>query len=63
MGNWSIEGDDFCQSKVVKNDKFVDLSLDELNQADLTQERIKAWVAQVKQEFGLQCFSNNVSLR
>ncbi|WAL62158.1 flavodoxin FldA [Thermocoleostomius sinensis] len=53
VGYWSIDGYDFCQSKAVKNGKFVGLPLDELNQPDLTQERIKAWVAQLQREFGL----------
>lgn len=53
VGSWSTEGYDFSESKAVKNGKFVGLALDEDNQSDLTQERIKAWVAQLKKEFGL----------
>jgi flavodoxin I len=53
VGYWSIDGYDFQQSTAVKNGKFVGLPLDELNQPDLTLERIKTWVTQLKQEFGL----------
>jgi flavodoxin I len=31
----------------------VGLALDEDNQSDLTDERVKTWVAQVKGEFGI----------
>jgi hypothetical protein len=41
------------ESKAVKNEKFVGLAIDEDNQSDLTPERVKAWVVQLKKEFGL----------
>lgn len=53
VGYWSIEGYDFSESKAVRGDKFVGLAIDEDNQSDLTDERVKLWVAQVKTEFGL----------
>ena len=53
VGYWSTEGYDFSESKALRDGKFVGLALDEDNQSDLTDERIKAWVAQVKKEFGL----------
>ncbi|MDM9382409.1 flavodoxin FldA [Chlorogloeopsis sp. ULAP01] len=53
VGYWSKDGYDFNESKALKNGKFVGLALDEDNQSDLTDERIKAWVAQLKKEFGL----------
>lgn len=53
VGNWSTEGYDFSESKAVKNGKFVGLALDEDNQSELTEERIKKWVAQIKPEFGV----------
>jgi flavodoxin I len=53
VGYWSTDGYDFNESKAVKNGKFVGLALDEDNQSDLTDERIKGWVAQLKKEFGL----------
>jgi flavodoxin I len=37
----------------VKDGKFVGLVLDEDNQSELTDGRIKNWVAQLKQEFGI----------
>jgi flavodoxin I len=51
VGYWSTDGYDFNESKAVKNGKFVGLAIDEDNQSDLTDERVKAWVAQLKQEF------------
>jgi flavodoxin I len=53
VGYWSTEGYEHSESKAVKGDKFVGLALDEDNQSDLTDERIKRWVAQLKSEFGL----------
>ncbi|MER3493314.1 MAG: flavodoxin FldA [Mastigocladus sp. ERB_26_2] len=53
VGYWSTDGYDFNESKAVKNGKFVGLAVDEDNQSDLTDERIKAWVAQLKKEFGV----------
>ncbi|MFQ4145251.1 flavodoxin FldA [Chlorogloeopsis sp. ULAP02] len=53
VGYWSKDGYDFNESKALRNGKFVGLALDEDNQSDLTDERIKAWVAQLKREFGL----------
>ncbi|WP_310489338.1 flavodoxin FldA [Chamaesiphon sp. VAR_69_metabat_338] len=51
IGYWSTDGYDFAESKAVRNGKFVGLAIDEDNQSDLTEARVKAWVAQVKQEF------------
>ena len=53
VGYWSTDGYEFTESKAVRDGKFVGLALDEDNQSDLTNERIQAWVAQLKQEFGL----------
>lgn len=53
VGYWSTDGYDFGDSKAVKNGKFVGLALDEDNQSDLTDSRIKQWATQLKQEFGL----------
>jgi len=53
VGYWSTQGYDFSDSKALRDDKFVGLALDEDNQSELTEERIKAWVAQLKPEFGL----------
>lgn len=53
VGYWPTDGYDFNDSKALRNGKFVGLALDEDNQSDLTDDRIKAWVAQLKSEFGL----------
>ncbi len=53
VGYWPTEDYDFNESKAVKNGKFVGLALDEDNQSDLTDERIKKWVTQLKTEFNL----------
>lgn len=53
VGYWSTEGYDFSDSKAMRDGKFVGLALDEDNQSDLTDDRIKAWVAQLKQELGV----------
>ncbi|MCY7324175.1 MAG: flavodoxin FldA [Phormidesmis sp. CAN_BIN36] len=53
VGYWSTEGYDFTALKAVRDGKFVGLALDEDNQSDLTDDRIKAWVAQLKQELGM----------
>lgn len=53
VGYWSTDGYDFNQSKALRDGKFVGLALDEENQSELTDERIKTWVAQLKTEFGL----------
>ena len=53
VGHWSTDGYDFESSQAVKSGKFVGLALDEDNQSELTDERIKKWVAQLKSEFGV----------
>jgi flavodoxin I len=50
VGHWPIDGYEFTESKAVKNGKFVGLALDEDNQSELTDQRIKAWTTQLKQE-------------
>jgi len=53
VGYWPTDGYEHNESKAVKNGKFVGLAIDEDNQSDLTDSRIKTWVAQLKQEFGV----------
>lgn len=53
VGYWSTEGYEFSDSKALHDGKFIGLALDEDNQSDLTEKRIKAWVAQLKQELGI----------
>lgn len=51
IGNTSTEGYEFNESRAVEGDEFLGLALDEVNQSDLTDERIDAWVEQIKKEF------------
>ncbi len=53
VGYWPIDGYDFTESKAVRDGKFVGLAIDEDNQPELTDSRIKQWVKQIKQEFGV----------
>ncbi len=53
VGYWPTDGYDFNESKAVKNGKFVGLAIDEDNQSELTDSRVKTWVSQIKREFGL----------
>ncbi|MCL2924221.1 MAG: flavodoxin FldA [Trichodesmium sp. MAG_R04] len=53
IGNWPTDGYEHEDSKAVKNGKFVGLALDDDNQPELTEKRIKEWVAQLKTEFGI----------
>ncbi len=53
VGFTSVDDYSFDESRAVENDQFIGLSLDEDNQSDLTEDRIKAWVGQLRSEFGL----------
>jgi flavodoxin I len=53
IGYWSIDGYEHIESKAVKNGKFVGLAIDEDNQSELTAQRIKTWVSQIKTDFGV----------
>lgn len=53
VGYWSTDSYEFTDSKAVRDGKFVGLALDEDNQSQLSNERIKTWVFQLKQEFAL----------
>ena len=48
IGEWPIEGYDYTESKAEKDGKFLGLALDDDTQAELTEERIKNWVAKLK---------------
>lgn len=48
VGKTSTEGYNFGSSKAVVDEEFVGLVIDENNQSDLTDERIKNWVEKVK---------------
>lgn len=51
VGAVSTNGYTFDESEAVKDGKFVGLALDADNESDKTQERINAWVAQIKPDF------------
>ena len=51
IGKTSTEGYEFNESRAAKNKEFLGLALDEVNQSELTDERIHAWVEQIKKEF------------
>lgn len=53
VGHWPTEGYDFNDSRAVRNGQFVGLAIDEDNQSDLTDSRVKTWVTQLKQAFSL----------
>ncbi len=50
IGAVSTDGYTYDDSAAVSGDKFVGLALDEVNEDDKTDERIDAWVAQLKSE-------------
>ena len=51
VGAWPLDGYTFNESASVKNGKFIGLAIDKENQPDLTDQRIKDWVALLKKEF------------
>lgn len=58
IGYTSTTGYEHSESKAVRGQQFCGLAIDEDNQSDLTQsdltdQRIKAWVSQLKTEFDL----------
>lgn len=53
-GRWSSKGYSFVSSKGYEGDGFfIGLALDDDNQEELTEGRIKAWVEQIKVELGV----------
>ncbi len=54
VGYWSTEGYDFNESVgLAENGKFYGLGIDQDNQEDQTEDRLNAWVAQLKSELGV----------
>lgn len=53
VGLWPTTGYEFDASKAVRGEQFVGLALDNDNQSDLTDARIKQWVTQLKPQFGV----------
>merc|ERR1719207_337465 len=50
VGQWPTEGYEHEDSKSVRGDKFVGCAFDEDNQPDMSEERAKKWVEQIKGE-------------
>ncbi len=50
IGSWPLEGYDFERSGAVRDGCFVGLAIDEENQADLSEERVRSWVASIRSE-------------
>lgn len=51
VGSWPTDGYTFESQRAVRDGKFVGLVLDEDNQKDLTDARIKAWCDQIRPHF------------
>ncbi|MFQ5981102.1 MAG: flavodoxin [Candidatus Heimdallarchaeota archaeon] len=51
IGQWPTEGYNNTQSTAIINEQFVGLAIDEDTQPDLTEDRVKKWVEQIKHEF------------
>ncbi|WP_024788183.1 MULTISPECIES: flavodoxin [unclassified Lebetimonas] len=52
-GYWPIDGYNFEYSASAKDGKFCGLAIDDINQPDLTEERVAAWAEQIKKEMNL----------
>jgi len=51
IGEWPVEGYDFIESQAInKEGNFYGLALDEDWQSELSDERIKTWIEQLKKE-------------
>ena len=48
VGSWPVDGYSFKTSQAVLDGSFVGLALDHDNQAALTEERVDAWLEQIK---------------
>lgn len=51
IGKWPVEGYHHEESEAQDGDFFCGLALDEDHQPELSQERVKKWVKQIKEEF------------
>ena len=50
VGRWPVAGYEFNASQAVDGDHFLGLALDQINQPVLTEERLDAWLAQIRPE-------------
>ena len=48
IGQTSIDGYEFSGSKAVVDGKFLGLAIDEVNQSELTDERVEKWISELK---------------
>lgn len=51
VGSWPIEGYNFYFSLANKDGEFIGLVLDDHQQKEMSDQRIKKWVGQLKKEF------------
>lgn len=51
VGSWPTDGYKWEATKSIRDGKFVGLVIDEDNQSDQTDARVKAWCAQIKPHF------------
>lgn len=52
VGRWSTDGYAYAQSWAEVDGEFVGLPLDDINQAELTEARVVAWLEQIRGEIG-----------
>ena len=50
VGYWPTAGYEFNASQAVDGELFLGLALDQINQPVLTEERLDAWLAQIRPE-------------
>lgn len=50
VGAWPADGYTHTESKSIDGDKFVGLACDEDNEPDMSEDRVKTWLAQIKGE-------------
>lgn len=50
VGRWPAAGYDFNASRALEGENFLGLALDQVNQPALTEQRIDAWLAQIRPE-------------
>ncbi|WP_265943149.1 flavodoxin [Dechloromonas sp. A34] len=50
VGRWPIAGYEFAASQAVDGEHFLGLAIDQINQPALTEERVDAWLAQIRPE-------------
>jgi flavodoxin I len=58
LGLWPIDGYSFRSSWAVRDGQFLGLALDEETQPELTEERLRRWLAQVLAEFAASAGEN-----